>query len=589
MSRKPLIALSCGILGAAAVGAGVFLSGHIYLDGAFFEKGASVYDLTDHELTIAQYASIREQLPEDADIRWLVPFQGMRYPRSLDRLEVSTLTVDDVLTLDYFPNLQLVDGTHCADTEALEFLQAHRPDCQVDYYISIGEQRCGSWETSVSLADADAAQLEAALPRLPKLSTLELTGTLPDTQTLTRLMEAFPEISFAYTLQVGEQSVSQDAVFLDLYGTACTAQELTQILPLLPKLETIDLRSTQLTDSELKALAAQFPDTFFLCTLDVAGKPFPTGSTYIDISNQPTTVQEIQSLIPLFPMLKKLDMSGCGIGDEEMDALNRSFPDVKVLWTLQIGLVTLRTDETVFYPAKINENRMPSNEELQKLRYCTEMVAVDLGHTKLTDCSFLERMPHVRFLILADTPLADITPVSNLKELVYLELFRCPITDFSPLLGCTALQDLNIGMIHADPQPLSQMTWLHNLSWNQGADDPATRDAVLQLEEQLPDTNVEIESSKANIRGIWRYLPNYYIFRDYIGGVFLNQAYTYRYWGEDADAILACDKRSSPFAGTVLADIIRTRMENGQPIVGIKNTDSDKAAILYESILALLS
>ena len=238
------------------------------------------------------------------------------------------------------------------------------------------------------------------------------------------------------------------------------------------------------------ALADSLPGVLVRCQLPLGGQYFSTDSTLIDLSGCTVTVEEVEQMLPYFPRLEKLDMSFCGISDEEMEELNLRHPDVSIVWTLKIGEVRTRTDAVYFYPAE--SNYYPTNAEMTKLRYCHDLVAIDIGHTRATDCEFLWHTPKVRYLILADTGITDITPVGNLKELIYLELFNLKTKDYSPLLNCTKLQDLNIGTTHADPEPLSKMTWLHNLQWHRADQDPATKEAVLKLPEQLPDTNVEL-------------------------------------------------------------------------------------------------
>lgn len=309
----------------------------------------------------------------------------------------------------------------------------------------------------------------------------------------------------------------------------------------------------------------------------LGGQIYPADSTELSLAG--ISIEELEAALPLFPNLQKVILTDTGADDEALDALNRAHPNISIIWTVQIGKSPVRTDATWFYaPSQIGAIR---DADLQKLRYCREMVAVDVGHMKVTDCSWLEQMPHVKYLILADTGITNISPVSNLKELVYLELFGLNLTDYSPLLGCTALQDLNISSTHADPEPLSHMTWLHNLHWYRGLSDPATREAVSLLPEQLPQTNVMLDMV-GNISNPWRNLPHYYVFRDIIGGEFLNQSFTLQNWGsEDGRKILACDHQG-PFAGEVLAEIVKYRMENGLPIVGAK--DAERAQILYESL-----
>lgn len=584
MEKKRGIRIAgAAIAAAAAVGITAFLTTHVQVDGAFFSKNETVIDLTDHDLTAQEYQDICLKFP-DRQILWTVPFQGSRYSADTKTVTVSSLTEEDVLALDHLHQLQTVDATHCSDYDALMQLQQRRPECHVLYRVSIGEARCSSQDTEILLTDASAAALEQALPVLPKLETVTLEGALPSAEELLHLLESFPSVSFRYTLNLGGRDVSSDVSALDLSGTSVTFAELKQALPLLSRATEVNLLDCTLTDGELKELAGSYPEIFFLCTMDFAGKPCRTDSTEIDITNCPATVEEVEALLPFFPNLNWLDMSWCGIPDEEMDALNRRYPDIKILWSMQIGLVTLRTDAIYFFPAAINEMNLPSNEELKKLRFCTDMIAVDIGHSKATECEWVEYMPHLKYLILADTKITDISPLSSLKELIYLELFSMDLHDYSPLLECTALQDLNISSTYADPEPLTKMTWLHTLMWNFIMEDPVLAEKAVLLPEQLPDTNVIIQTWR-NIGGLWRHIPNYYVFRDIIGGDFFNQTHTITYWGtSDANRIMGCDGGSDRYAAELLRDIVRFRIDNGLPIPGIKNIGSEKAEILYQSL-----
>lgn len=587
MTKKRFIRAGIvGFAGAVFLGIGAFWVANVSIDGELFPRNAKVYDLTGHELSAGQYQDICELFP-DAQVLWSIPFQGSRYPMDTESITVTSLTEAEAQSLDLLPNLKLVDGMQCTDLSALLYLQQRRPDCQVLYQVPVGGTSCGNLSQELTVTDANAAELEAALPLLPQLRSLTLEGALPEPEVLLQLKAAFPSVEMNYTLDIWGQRLSSDVQVIDLTAVPVTQQELVRLLPLFPDVKELDLTDTNLTDGELKSLASQFPDIFFLCTMDFAGQSFSTGCAEIDISGCRTTVEETEESLPFFPNLRKLIMSGCGIDDEAMDAMNRRHPEVSIVWTVKIGAISVRTDDTVFFPAGVNKNSLPDNEELKKLRYCTEMIAIDIGHSRASECGWLEYMPHLKYLILADTKITDLTPLSNLKELLYLELFKLDLHDYSPLLGCTALQDLNISSTYADPEPLSKMTWLHTLYWNHGADDPAIRDAVLKLEEQLPDTNVVVitKEVRRNIGELWRYLPNYYVFRNLIGGSFLNQASTYKYWGyEDAVKILSCDKDDACFAGDVLAEIVRYRIDNGLPIVGIKNIGSEKAEILYQTL-----
>ena len=312
--------------------------------------------------------------------------------------------------------------------------------------------------------------------------------------------------------------------------------------------------------------------------IQIGSQSYPANCTELTLSG--ISPEELEAVLPSFSLLEKVILTDTDVDDAALDALNRKYPDISIVWTVMIGKIPVRTDDTFFYT--YGKGYLPRGDDLQRLRYCSEMIAVDIGHLQVSDCSWLEGMPRLKYLILADTNITDITPVSNLKELIYLELFNLRLDDYSPLLGCTALQDLNISDTHADPEPLSHMTWLHNLHWYRGLSSPATREAVGRLPEQLTNTNVMLEEVGI-ISGIWRSLPNYYVFRDIIGGDFLNQSSIVKNWGEsDAKKILACS-HSEAFAGEVLAEIVKYRIENALPIPGVKNAQC--AQVLYQSLL----
>lgn len=514
-----------------------------------------------------------------------VRIAGAFFPKDTETVTIKSLTLAEADRLDFLPRLRQVDARECTDYEALAYLQRRRPECQVEYRVNVGSICCDSFAQELTVADAEPEELEAVLPLLPRLKKLTLEGKVPQTRTLLALWEQFPELTLVCRVNLGGKSVSTDAEILDLSETTVSMEELNGMLPLFVRLRELTLTGTSLTDEERMTLADSLPGVLVRCELPLAGQRFLTDCTEIDISRCPVTPEEVERMLPYFPRLEKLVMSFCGIADEDMDALNQRHPEVSIVWTVVIGEVKVRTDAVYFYPAEVNY--YPTNEELKKLRYCTEMIAVDIGHTRASDCEWLRYMPHVKYLILADTNIRDISPVANLKELIYLELFSLNLHDYSPLLSCTSLQDLNIGTTQADPEPLSKMTWLHNLQWHRADYEPSTREAVLKLEEQLPDTNVVLypRNKARNIGGPWRYLPNYYVFRDIIGASYFNQDQITSYWGEeDAAKIMACE-HSDSFVGYTLAEIVKKRMDNNMPIIGIKNVGSEKAEILHQSLL----
>jgi Leucine-rich repeat (LRR) protein len=85
-----------------------------------------------------------------------------------------------------------------------------------------------------------------------------------------------------------------------------------------------------------------------------------------------------------------------------------------------------------------------TSKDIEVLKYCTKLQALDLGHQAITDISVIgEYLKDLRILILADNRISDITPIKELKHLHYLELFINPISDITPLNDLKGLVDVN--------------------------------------------------------------------------------------------------------------------------------------------------
>ena len=136
------------------------------------------------------------------------------------------------------------------------------------------------------------------------------------------------------------------------------------------------------------ALAALVPNGTVMAeqiqTVCLMGAEYPADSTELTLSG--LTAEEVEGLLPQFPKLQKVILTDTGSDDETLDRLSRAYPDIQIVWTVQVGKSPVRTDETWFYTA--GKGYMPNNEDLKKLRYCTEMIAVDVAHLLVTGCSW---------------------------------------------------------------------------------------------------------------------------------------------------------------------------------------------------------
>lgn len=469
-------------------------------------------DMRATGLTKEQYDAVAQQLP-GCRILWDVPFQGQFLPQDSEVLTLTSLTAEEVDLLDHLPKLLFIDARACEEYELLQLLQQRHPKCHVIYSVTIDDKDWDFRETAMTLENADTQRLLELLPYLPDVASILLTGILPAPEELTQLQTQFPQIEIRWETKLGSATLESGHQSADLRDAGFeSAADLDELLAWYPELTHIDLRGSSLTDTEIMALADKFPHIFFLWEMTIAGVTVPTDTEEIDISGYTvSSVEEIEAVLPYFPNLQKVVMCGCGIGNEAMDDLNQRYEDIRFVWSVYMGPILLRTDATYFVPVKWGVQ--VTTEDLYNLRYCTDMVCIDIGHMEVSSCEWAAYMPDLKYLLMADTQVSDLTPLTNLKNLIYLELFLTRVTDLSPLVGCTALEDLNLCYTYGDPRPLLEIKSLKNIWWSGGWGLSAYGQ---QFRENNPDIRLEY-NTLSSTGGGWRELPNYYDMRDLLG------------------------------------------------------------------------
>lgn len=429
------------------------------------------------------------------------------YPRASAELDLSGVSQPDLDVVQELENLQLLNLRDTGiSAEEYDTLRAAMPACEILWSVPFqgGYLPDDTAEITVeSLSDGDVAQLAY----LTQLQTVRA-GDCRDYEQVFAMMAQYPNLQVSYTVPVNGRIWPMDTREMTL--TDADAQELAAMLPYLPEMENIRLEGI-LPDAEaLRALTAEYADIDFYWQIELFGLRADVYTTELDFSGIPMeSVDQVEQGIGYLPALETVFMSHCGISNEEMDALNRRHQDVRFIWTVQIGFTEVRTDATTFI--YIHPYLTLTDKDCYNLRYCTDMICLDLGHHPLSNCDFVAFMPNLQFLIIIDNTISDITPLANHEHLVYLELFMTDVTDYSPLLTCTALEDLNICFTYGDIDPICQMTWLKNLWWSPG---DSWKYSILS--QALPNTYLELQTKGSTANG-WRRLENYYAQRDLFG------------------------------------------------------------------------
>ncbi|MBR5489946.1 MAG: serine hydrolase [Oscillospiraceae bacterium] len=157
--------------------------------------------------------------------------------------------------------------------------------------------------------------------------------------------------------------------------------------------------------------------------------------------------EPLMEKLEYLPNLKTLDIEELWFSNETVEAIMEKYPEIDIIWTVNVGDWTI-SSEILCFSTQQGDNpkyRYTSEELAPIFKHCTELVALDLSHNDISSLEGIENLTKLQVLLLGDnTNIVDISPLAELTELQYLELYQADTTDFSPLLSLEKLTDLNL-------------------------------------------------------------------------------------------------------------------------------------------------
>jgi len=529
-NNKVIVVLLTLVICAAGLLGGMvwFVSSHFFVNGKAYAYDAKTLDLRNQIISVADYEAIRKKLPEST-IRWNIPFQNSAYPDDTVSLTLGSLSDADLDVLSYFKNLAQVDASGCRDYVQLQKLREQYPNVRLTYTVTIGGQDYAQDASAVTCSDLTDEDI-AMMAYLPELKTVDASACQAYEQ-IGKLTAVFPDLKVAYRVELMGQTFTEADTAATFRSPDVDA--LMEKLAWLPHMETVHLVEPDESADILRQLMETYPDITFTWDKTVLGKTFNSAETEYDMSDLPLLESQIPSwrmqgadqnetvrlteiveaAMAYFPNAEKVILPAYTLDNETMGAFREKMrPEYKVVWTVYVTRKPVRTDQEVIHSSAYSVCFI--DEQSQDLKYCEDAIVVDIGHSYVKNIEWVKGMPNLKYLILTHNWIKDLTPLSTCKNLVYLEMFwNDYIPDYSPILGCTALEDLNISATFADIEPLHQMTWLKNL-WANCKGITAAEDAALKA--SLPNTTV-MTTGGSYTTGGWRQVQGYYDMRDIMG------------------------------------------------------------------------
>lgn len=510
-SRTGLIAvLLIGIVILLVLIAGMlrYLNGNIFISGKAYPNDAERLDLRNQKLSVGEYEKLCAAMP-GSEIIWDVPFQNTRVSNYSKSLNISTLSENDLQMLRYFPMLEQIDANGCREYALLEQLRQQHPELQVEYTVPVAGKEYSVDAETVKVDSLTREDIEM-MEHMKQLKHVDATDCRDCTQ-LSALRRIHPEVTVSYRTEVLGKALTQEDTSVVFQSP--DVERLMEELNGAVSLEAVHMEEPVGSAETLVALTEVYPQIVFTWNKTVLDKTFSSMDSEIDFSKMPLdSTDPVEEAMKYFPYAEKVIMSDCGIDNETMAEFREKMrPEYKVVWTVYVTKKPIRTDSTVIHSSALKVCFI--DEQSYDLKYCEDAVIVDIGHSYVKYIEWVRYMPELKYLIIADNWIKDLSPIADCKKLEYLEIFdNKHLPDYTPLLGCTALKDLNISGTFADPAPLMQMTWLETLWAGETNFSAAERNALTNA---LPNTRVVFNHGYTG--GGWRDVQGYHDMRDMMG------------------------------------------------------------------------
>lgn len=445
--------------------------------------------------------------PVDAPTEAETPTEAPNY--SVAQLTL-VVTADNISQLEDYPNLKEVDltGSTCY-AEIAQYMAAH-PEVKVSYTVFLGDSVLRSDTTQLTLyaGKYTCGELLENLRYLPSLTSLTMPETTLTAEELNAIREAYPDLTLDYSVTLNGKLLSVNTTELDLSAmTSDQVESTAAVLAALPNLTYVELLdadgSCALSIQDVQTLAKTAPHILFNYTFNLFGKTVSTADEtieYVDVKIGNDGIEKIRQALDILHSCTYFKLDNCGIDNEVMAELRDDYPDVKIVWRIQVWQRTWLTDTEVLRAVYHVDDK-----NCGPFKYLTDVKYIDLGHNEtLTDFSFVSYMPNLEICIASGSPVTDLTPFSNCKKLEFLELAWCGhLSDLTPLAECEGLKYLNICQTDVeDISPLNDLPLLRLHFFPC----PLSQEARNAYTEAHPDCWAKFSGSSSNPYGVgWRY------------------------------------------------------------------------------------
>ena len=383
--------------------------------------------------------------------------------------------------------------------------------------VNVGGMEFSPYDSVLELSDLDVDidSLCDKAGEFQQIDRIDLGLTELGAEAIEKIRRSFPEAEILWRMELPCGTVDQSAQALDL--SALSAEEIGEVcsvLPFMPELERINLIPengvTGVDPEVIGMLTDAAPGAKIEFSYELFGQIAANDTEELRYSKTEIGdggIPVFRALLPYMKSLKLLRLYDCGIGDNDaMAALRADFPEVNVVWSIEITGSQFMTDTTLMH------NPLLRDKHVHLLQYFPDIIYLDIGHNHfLTSVDFIKYLPKLQVAILSITRISDISALAGCPDLEFCELFNSHIADLSPLAGLKKLEYLNIGDMPyvTDISPIYGIESLKMVRICGSTFNNVKSDQVDALKACLPDCVVSDGGGDPTTSGGWRWDANH--------------------------------------------------------------------------------
>ncbi len=431
---------------------------------------------------------------------------------------VTEQTISELLR---YTNLESADLTGSTCYEAILTYMKNHPKVKVTYTVVLGGTTTVSnstTELSVKHGSYDYDILTVNLKYLSALKTLTFPDTSLTAEQINALKTAYPALNVKYTMATQGTEIIEGISGVDLSAiTSGQVEETITKLNSFPNIAWVELMKTSggsnLSIADVKKLQTACPNVIFHYSFTLYGKTVSTTDSrieYVDKNIGDSGEAKIREALDILTACTYFKLDNCKLSNDVLGGIRDDYPNVKLVWRIWQPNKNWRSWLTDTDTLRAVYGIDDTNSD--QFKYLTEVKYMDLGHnTSMVDLSFISYMPKLEIAILSGSPIKDLTPLKNCKNLEFLELAWCGyVTDVSPLAGCESLKYLNVGHTRVKDFTALKDLDLELLSFvNSGNRVGLTADYWAEVQQMFPNcliTYNPLKDNDASPYGVgWRY------------------------------------------------------------------------------------